>query len=131
MKFSIGHWARSLKKPTFTKKFMSQYSAVFVTAPNDEVATKVASALLTSEPPLIACANIVPGIKSMYLWEGKLETSNEQLIMIKTETKNVEEVIKVVKTNHTYTVPEVISVEITNGNPDYLKWISDSVKGTK
>lgn len=77
-----------------------------------------------------ACVNIIPGLISVYEWEGKINEDPELLLKIKTATSKVDDVIKYVRENHPYDVAEVISVKIDNGNPPYLKWI-DEVVGTK
>lgn len=85
---------------------------------------KIAEALLSEK--LIACVNIIPEIKSKYWWKDKIETDTESLLFIKTKDELVEKVISKVKEIHPYEVPEIISFNIEQGNPDYLKWISDS-----
>ena len=101
------------------------FSAAFVTVPNMEVAEKLASGLVTSK--LAACVNIIPGLTSVYEWEGKVEKDSELLLMIKTRTDRVDELSAWVKGNHPYDVCEVISTKIDNGNPPYLKWLGEVV----
>jgi len=71
--------------------------------------------------------NIIPGIKSVYEWQGKIEQDSELLLMIKTRSSRVDELSKYVRDNHPYDVAEVISIPIEGGNPPYLKWIADVV----
>ncbi|PKK79650.1 hypothetical protein GLOIN_2v1615407 [Rhizophagus irregularis DAOM 181602=DAOM 197198] len=99
---------------------------VYVTCPNAEVANKLSRGLLQEK--LVACVNIIPQVTSLYWWEGKIEESTEQLLMIKTLEKHVSELTDYVNKNHGYEVPEVLSVKIDAGNESYLKWIKDSVK---
>lgn len=101
-------------------------SIVYVTTPNDESAKKIARALVTQK--LAACVNILPGIQSIYQWEGRVNEDSEYLLMIKTVTDKVDAVSQFVRENHPYSVAEVISVKIENGNPPYLDWIEHSVK---
>ena len=101
------------------------FSAAFVTVPNQEVAEKLASGLVSSK--LAACVNIIPGLTSVYEWEGKIEKDSELLLMIKTRTDRVDELSAWVKENHPYDVCEVISTKIDSGNPPYLKWLGDIV----
>ncbi|CAH8530524.1 unnamed protein product [Dicrocoelium dendriticum] len=100
------------------------HSVAFVTCPDSSVANNLASLLVTKQ--LAACVNIVPSIESVYLWNGKLEKSSELLLIIKTRSSLMEELITTVKANHPYDCPEVISFEIQNGSPDYLNWITNS-----
>ena len=77
---------------------------------------------------LAACVNRVPGLQSRYWWKGKVETAREELLIIKTRQDRFLKVVQWVRKNHPYTVCEVISLPITGGNPDYLRWIDESVK---
>ncbi|CAG9773813.1 unnamed protein product [Ceutorhynchus assimilis] len=104
---------------------MSQYSAVYVTTPNEEVAKKIAHGLVQGK--LAACANIIPKITSIYEWENKINEDSEALMMIKTRTSKVDELTDFVKANHPYQVCEVIAVPIFKGNEAYLKWIGEVV----
>lgn len=101
-------------------------SIVYVTTPNDDSAKKIARALVTQQ--LAACVNIVPGIQSIYQWEGRVNEDSEYLLMIKTASAKVDAVSQFVRENHPYSVAEVISVKIENGNPPYLSWIEQSMK---
>lgn len=90
-----------------------------------EVAKRLAHGIVTNK--LAACVNIIPGITSVYEWEGKINEDNELLLMIKTKTDKVDELSKFVRENHPYSVAEVISTGIENGNLPYLKWIHETV----
>lgn len=81
------------------------------------------------EKNLAACVNIIPQLTSIYKWEGKMNEDSELLLMIKTATAKVDDLSKFVRENHPYSVPEVISVKIDNGNPAYLNWITTTVAG--
>eukprot|EP00005_Dracoamoeba_jomungandri_P004532 CAMPEP_0174254698 /NCGR_PEP_ID=MMETSP0439-20130205/4019_1 /TAXON_ID=0 /ORGANISM="Stereomyxa ramosa, Strain Chinc5" /LENGTH=110 /DNA_ID=CAMNT_0015336441 /DNA_START=218 /DNA_END=550 /DNA_ORIENTATION=+ len=96
----------------------------YVTVPNQTTADNIADVLL--EKRLVACVNIIPGIKSKYVWNGKVETDQELLLMMKTMRSHVPQLIETVKANHGYDVPEVIVTDIKDGNPDYLDWIKSS-----
>lgn len=100
-------------------------SVAFVTTPDRESAKKLARSII--ERRLAACVNIVPQIESIYLWEGKVNEDNEYLLMIKTRTERVDELSKFVRENHSYSVAEVISLPIQNGNLPYLNWITQTV----
>lgn len=101
-------------------------SICYVTTPNEESAKKIARSVISNK--LAACVNIIPNIQSIYEWEGRINEDLEYLLMIKTTTANVEELTTYVRDNHPYSVAEVISVKIENGNPPYLDWVAKSVK---
>jgi len=101
------------------------HSVAFVTVPNEELGKRLARGLV--EKKLAACVNIIPSIKSIYQWEGKIEEDSELLLMIKTRSSLISEVSKYVRQNHSYDVAEVISLPIESGNPPYLDWIGKSV----
>ena len=97
---------------------------VFCTTPKDR-AEDIANQLL--EAKLVACVNIIDTIKSKYWWEGKIQTDEESLLIIKSEEKLINELIGKIKEIHPYEVPEVISFKIEEGNQDYLDWIRKTV----
>ncbi|XP_059620394.1 protein CutA homolog [Phlebotomus argentipes] len=101
------------------------HSVAFVTTPDENSAKKLAHLLLNQK--LAACINIVPQITSIYDWDGKISEDSEVLMMIKTRTSRVDEICKLVRDNHSYSVAEVISLPIENGNPPYMEWLSKSV----
>jgi periplasmic divalent cation tolerance protein len=80
------------------------------------------------EKKIAACVNIIPRITSIYSWEGKINEDSEILMMIKTQTTRVDELTKYIRENHPYSVAEVISTPIENGNNLYLKWIEESTR---
>jgi len=101
---------------------MSEISIVLVTAGSAEEAETIGRTLV--EERLGACANIVPRIRSIYRWKGKIYDEQEFLIIIKTRTSLFEAVQKRVKELHSYEVPEIISFPIALGLPQYLEWVS-------
>ena len=98
---------------------------VFVTAGTQEEAQKIAGTLL--ERRKAACVNIVPRVDSHFRWEGKLETDQEVLLIIKTRASLVDELVDLVKSIHSYEVPEVIALPVIGGNQDYLEWVDEEV----
>jgi periplasmic divalent cation tolerance protein len=103
----------------------NQCQLVLCTCPDQDSAQTIAEQLV--DQSLAACVNILPGIKSIYSWRGKRETAQEQLLVIKT-TKNAYGTLeKVIIGLHPYELPEIIAVNIENGNANYLKWISDGI----
>ena len=102
-----------------------EYIIIFITCNDDEEAQNIAELLL--EQRLAACVNIVPNINSSFWWEGKIDTAEESLLIVKTSAKKLTEIIHSVKTVHSNTVPEIIAFPITGGNQDYLDWIDNEV----
>ena len=88
-----------------------------------ETASRIARALV--EEGAAACVNIVPGIRSIYRWQGKLCDDGELLLVIKTTEARFEEVRLQIRALHTYELPEVIAVPITAGDAQYLGWLSE------
>ena len=105
---------------------MSRYIVAFVTVPNDEEANRIANSLVQEK--LVACVNIVPGIRSCYWWQGKVQNDSEILLILKTTRSKLTALSKRVRKLHSYSVPEVIGLPIVGGNRDYLKWIGESLK---
>ena len=95
------------------------------TAGSVEDAESIALALV--EKGLAACVNVVPGISSTYRWKGKVEHSDEALLVIKTRGERLEEVKAAVLEAHTYEVPELVALPIEDGLPPYLEWLASSV----
>ncbi len=106
-----------------------KYRLVLATAASEKEAQKIALAVLQDK--LAACVNIVPKISSSYWWKGKIETASEALLVIKTKSPLIKKLIQRIKSLHSYSVPEIISLPILEGNADYLKWIDDSLLGGK
>ena len=105
---------------------MERYIAIFVTCASKKEAAKIAKRLLSKR--LIACANIVGGVESLFRWKGKVDKASEALMIIKTTARNFRKVEKTIKGLHSYEVPEIIGLPIVAGEADYLKWIDESVK---
>lgn len=101
----------------------------FITVPNIELGKKLAHGIVSNK--LAACVNIIPNVVSVYEWESEINEDNEHILMVKTKTDKVDELSKYVRENHEYSVAEVISTPIENGNMPYLKWIHDTVPDSK
>jgi len=99
---------------------------VFITTANAEEAQQIASLLLSERKA--ACINIVPRVSSFFWWQGKLESAEESLLIVKTKASVLNQVVSLVKEHHRYDVPEVIALPIIGGNQDYLEWMSQEVK---
>lgn len=101
------------------------YIVVFVTASGKKEADKIAKALIQKK--LAACVNIVPRIESVYWWQGKVEKGKESFLIIKSKKSKLASLIKLVKSLHSYTVPEVIALPVIGGSKTYLNWIDESL----
>ncbi|MDQ2069634.1 divalent-cation tolerance protein CutA [Natronospira bacteriovora] len=105
---------------------MSEYRVVFCTCPDTDVAGNLASRLVAEK--LAACVNILPGLTSVYEWQGKVESDPEVLLIIKTADDRLPTLIERVEALHPYEVPEVIALPIEAGLPAYLNWINDETR---
>lgn len=101
------------------------FCVVLISVPSGDKASALARLLV--EQKLAACVNRVPGVESVYWWQGKIETAAEDLLIAKTDKLKVKALVKAVKAVHPYETPEVIALRIKEGNRDYLRWISDSL----
>ncbi|MCK4428717.1 MAG: divalent-cation tolerance protein CutA [candidate division Zixibacteria bacterium] len=100
---------------------MTDYIVVFVTAKSEKEGEKIAQSLLKEK--LAACVNIVPGLKSVFRWKGKIGTQEEVLLLIKTKDRLFEKLKKRVIELHSYQVPEIIALGILAGFEKYLNWL--------
>lgn len=92
-----------------------------------ELAQRIAADLVREHEA--ACVNIVPGIRSVYVWEGKECNEQECLLLIKSTSEKFEAVRGRIRQLHSYKVPEIIAVPVGAGDPDYLAWLRASVRG--
>ncbi len=102
----------------------TRYIVVLVTAKDKKEAKKIARGLL--EAKLIACANIVEGIQSLFWWQDKIDSSKEVLLVLKTKKVLFKKILTKVKSLHSYQTPEIIALPIVNGSEDYLQWLDCS-----
>ena len=105
---------------------MTDARIVITTAGSSEEADKLAAALV--ERRLAACVNIIPQIRSVYRWQGAVESTPEWLLLIKTRTKMFEQVRDTITELHTYELPECIMLEVAEGSKAYLKWIAENLE---
>lgn len=103
-----------------SEKFVVAHS----TFPDAETARKISRELV--ENALVACANIIPAVESLYFWKGKVEHSAEVLVIFKLTAARFAEFSKRLRQLHPYDVPEILRVNVAEGSPDYLRWISES-----
>jgi periplasmic divalent cation tolerance protein len=97
------------------------YIIVLVTAKNKAQAQKIAGGLIKAR--LAACVNIVDKIDSVFFWAGKIDRAKESLLVIKSKKAKLPQIIKTVKSLHSYEVPEIIAIPIVGGDRPYLGWI--------
>jgi periplasmic divalent cation tolerance protein len=95
---------------------------VYVTASSREEAERIGRA--TVEERLAACANILPGMRSIYRWQGAIEEADEAVLILKTRADRVGALTQRIKALHGYAVPCVAAFAVTAGNPDYFAWIA-------
>ena len=101
---------------------------VLNTCPDKDTATSVASALIQQH--LAACVNILPGLTSIFHWQGQIESSEEVLLLIKTTQTAYDAVQATICDIHPYELPEIIAVPINAGLPAYLAWIGINVENS-
>ncbi|AFL73126.1 divalent-cation tolerance protein CutA [Thiocystis violascens] len=100
----------------------ARHRLLFCACPDRETALALAERLV--EERLAACVNLLPGVTSVYRWEGELQRESEVLLLIKTVRERVDPVIARLRQLHPYEVPEMIAVPITEGLDDYLSWVT-------
>ncbi len=105
---------------------MSEPIVVLVTCGSEEESLKIAQLLV--EDRLAACVNLVPPVRSIYRWEGKIWDEEEWILIIKTQKHRFEELERNVKALHSYSVPEIISLPIIQGASSYLDWLEEMTK---
>lgn len=101
-------------------------SFFYITAGDEKEAERVATSLV--EKNLVACANVISGVKSFFRWEGEVKSEKEFLVVGKTRTSLIEDLVQEVKNVHSYDVPCVITWPIEKGNPDFLRWVDSETK---
>jgi len=102
------------------------FAIILTTASGEKEGRSIANTLV--EKQLAACVNIIPKISSVYRWEGQIQSESEVLLLIKT-TKDLEaEVYREVQNVHSYDIPELITLPITNGSEPYLDWMTNAVR---
>jgi periplasmic divalent cation tolerance protein len=99
---------------------------VLVTASGADEAQQIAQTLVAEQ--LAACVNVVPGVHSVYRWQGEVERATEWLLIIKTVQAALPAVIERVKSLHAYTVPEVLALPVSAGSDAYLAWLTGQVR---
>jgi periplasmic divalent cation tolerance protein len=102
------------------------YIVIFVTASNKREAQKIAAGLIKQR--LAACVNIMDKVDSVFFWEGKIQKAKESLLIIKSKKEKMSKVVKLVKSLHSYEVPEIIALPVIAGDKPYLRWIDAALR---
>ena len=123
---AIAHFGQYLFIPLNSEscKQMTGKIMVFSTVPSQEIASLIAKTVVQEE--LAACVTIIPGITSIYRWQGEMESASELLLMMKTRGTLFEALRARIVLLHPYDVPEVVATPITAGHVPYLDWIDRS-----
>lgn len=102
-----------------------EFTIIYLTCANEKEATLIAEKLINTR--LVACANIMPQTKSMYLWSGKLEVSSEVPMILKTSKQHTKKVKEIILQNHSYDTPAVIEISANSLHETYSEWLSNSM----
>ena len=101
---------------------MTGIRVVLVTVPDEKTGLELARTLVGER--LAACVNLLPGVRSIYRWQGRIEDDRELLLIIKTGTGALENLTRRVKELHPYEEPEIIFLPVEGGSPGYLDWVA-------
>ena len=99
---------------------------LLITTATAEEAQRISRVLL--EQKKVAYVNILPRVNSLFWWQGKLDSAEESLLIVKTKASQLSEIVPLVKELHSYDIPELIALPIIGGNQDYLEWIEKEVR---
>ncbi|MDI6642849.1 MAG: divalent-cation tolerance protein CutA [Candidatus Hodarchaeaceae archaeon] len=101
------------------------FSLVLTTVKNRAEAKRLSEKLVSEK--LAACVSVLPNVKSVYRWHGKIERASEVLLVVKTSAK-LDRLIPRIKELHSYEVPEILVLRVERGLPEYLKWLEESLR---
>lgn len=119
---------RTTLQPAFLERETAMsIRIVYMTADSVEQARKLAELAVSLR--LAACANIQPSIESVYHWNGAVQTDSETAVIFKTTDEAAQALMNLLKKNHTYDCPCLISWKVDLGSPEYLQWLDTEVKG--
>ena len=104
---------------------MDEALLCYCTCPTREVGETLARQLVAQR--LAACVNVVPGLLSVYRWEGEVQSEPEVLLLIKTTRDHYAALEAALRAAHPYELPEIIAVSIAAGSPPYLQWLNAAV----
>jgi periplasmic divalent cation tolerance protein len=102
------------------------FIVIFITTSGKKEADKISERLIAEK--LAACVNVIEGASSLFWWENKVDRAREALMIVKSKRTKLPAIIKLVKSLHSYEVPEIIALPIIGGERKYLRWLDESVK---
>ena len=105
---------------------MTDNIVVLSTCADEEEATRIARLLVDEK--LAACVNVVPGVRSFYRWKGAVDSSQEFLLVIKSQRGLFDSLREAIEKAHSYEVPEVVALPIVDGAPNYLNWLESNLR---
>ena len=111
---------------TIVGKHMTDFQIVLSTCADREQAERIARSLVDQQ--LAACVNILPGVQSVYRWQGNVESAGEVLMVIKTSSSLAPEVQSTIASLHSYEVPELLVLPVSGGSEAYLAWLKASLR---
>ncbi|MBN1135967.1 MAG: divalent-cation tolerance protein CutA [Anaerolineae bacterium] len=106
---------------------MPERLVVLMTAGSREEADRIASALVGEM--LAACVNVLPGVTSVYHWEGQVQRDQEWLLVAKSTREVLDDLVRCVQALHSYDLPEIVALPVVGGSEAYLRWIDSEVHG--
>ena len=106
---------------------MQERLVVLITAGSQEEADRIANAVVAEM--LAACVNVLPGVTSVYRWEGEVQRDQEWLLVAKTTREVLDDLVRRVQAIHSYDLPEIIALPVVGGSKGYLRWIDGEVHG--
>ncbi len=104
-----------------------QVLVVLVTAPKGDAAETLAKTLVDER--LAACANLLPGVRSIFHWQGQLDQADETLVVLKTRAPLFGQLSARIQEIHEYDVPEVLALSVAQGSSSYLEWVREETRG--
>ncbi|MFW2331754.1 MAG: divalent-cation tolerance protein CutA [Nitrospinota bacterium] len=102
------------------------YIVIFVSTGSAEEGSKIAKMLVNDS--LAACVNLIPAVRSFYLWDDMLQDEQETLLIIKTVATNYSKIESAILKEHSYETPEIIAIKVAGGSQNYLDWIVSATK---
>ena len=106
---------------------MSERLVVLMTAGSQEEADRIAHTLVAEL--LAACVNVIPGITSVYRWQGEVHRDQEWILVAKSRKEVLNDLVRRVQALHSYDMPEIIALPLVGGSQPYLRWIDGEVHG--
>lgn len=107
----------------------TEYVTAYTTVADEKTADIIVNGVVPSK--LVACVNIIPGVKSAYWWKGEIVKDNEMILLMKTRASLVDQLTAKIKEIHPYDVPALTIFPIIGGNPEFLSWIGESTDQSK